>query len=129
MARFLSPEWFEEVQRATPAGDGQPDGADPLVLQQVVTGTPHGEVRYTVIVAGSRVARVETEPAGAEPDLTITVDWATACAVAQGRISTQQALMEGRLRIRGNLSLLAGHLAQLGGVDPVPAAVRRTTTY
>jgi len=128
MARFLSPEWFEEVKRATPPGEGQADGADPLVLQQVVTGTPEGEVRYVVIVARSRVPRIEAA-GGAEPDLTITVDWPTACAVAQGAVSTQQALMEGRLRVRGNLSLLAGRLTELNGIDPVPAEVRRTTTY
>ncbi len=128
MARFLSPEWFDEVQRATPPGQAQPAGANPLVVEQVVTGTPEGEVRYVVVVGGSS-PRIETGPAGAEPDLTFTVDWPTACAVAQGGISTQQALTDGRLRVRGNLSRLAGRLADLNGIDPVPPEVRRTTTY
>jgi hypothetical protein len=97
------------------------------VVEQVVTGTPDGEVRYVVV--GGASPRIETGPAGAEPDLTFTVDWPTACAVAQGGISAQQALTDGRLRVRGNLSRLAGRLADLNGIDPVPPEVRRTTTY
>jgi SCP-2 sterol transfer family len=130
MARFLSPEWFDQVRYATPPNE--PPGDDsplvPLVVEQVVTGTPDGEVRY-VIVADRQSPRIETGPPEAEPDVTITVDWPTACAVAQGALSTQQALMEGRLRVRGNLTRLGGRVAELNGLDPIPPDVRRTTTF
>src|ERR1700677_1056754 len=63
------------------------------------------------------------------PDLTITCDWATATAMAQGHLSAQTALMDGRLRVRGNLARLAGCAADLVGLDPVPAEVRHQTTY
>jgi hypothetical protein len=130
VARFLSAEWFAEIDRYAPqeAGEGPQ-----LVLEQVVHDTPEGEVRYRVIVRGE-FAHIEPAPAhgnGATtaPDLTIASDWATAAAIAQGQLSTQAALMAGRLRIRGSLVRLARRGARLAGLDPVPPEVRRRTTY
>ena len=143
MARFLSADWFAEIAAvAAVAADMPPEaasagqmaaGGEQLVLEQVVHGTPDGEVRYRV-VARNRAARIEpvgvtsNGPSGA-PDLTISCDWATAVAMAQGHLSAQGALMAGRLRVRGNLARLSGWAADLTGLDPVPPAVRRRTTY
>lgn len=140
MARFLSDEWFADIRRHQPAaggpGPGPVDAA--LVVEEVVPDAPGGEVRYRVVIAGAAAriaAKQQPEPDrdpagdGAEPDLTITCDWETAASLAQGRLSAQAALMDGRLRIRGNLSRLAGGAAQLAGLDPVPPEVRARTTY
>jgi hypothetical protein len=138
MARFLSADWFAEVARDGPPGPAGTSSAgakhaEQLVLEQVVHGTPDGEVRYRV-VARDRTAHIE--PIGtthngpnAAPDLTISCDWATAVALAQGNLSAQGALMAGRLRVRGNLARLSGWAAGLAGLDPVPPEVRRRTTY
>jgi hypothetical protein len=138
MARFLSPDWFDEVGHAArPACDaaGADDGA--LVLEQVVRDTPDGEVRYRVVVTSGRayIERPSANGAGTEsgaagpPDLRITCDWSTAAAMAQGLLSAQAALLEGRLRVKGDLARLSGRAADLAGLDPVPEAVRRQTTY
>jgi hypothetical protein len=152
MARFLSEAWFEEIESARADGS-DPSGsenathpADRLVLQQVVTGTPEGEVSYLVVIEEGR-ARVERPPAasGAEQpatgggdraggdragvDLTITCDWQTATAIAQGGLSTQRALMQGRLRVRGTPTAVLGRSLQLANIDPVPPEVRKNTTY
>jgi hypothetical protein len=131
MARFLSAEWFGEIADQRPA---EPAGEPGLVLEQVVQGTPDGEVRYRVVVGGGRA---HIEPAGdaqapgriPSPDLTIACDWPTASAMAQGQLSAQAALMAGRLRVRGSLARLSGRVADLAGLDPVPPEVRRRTTY
>ena len=126
MAGFLSPEWFAEVAAAT---DGEAPPAGALVLEQVVDGTPYGQVRYLVLVgAGKAFVR----PAGdgdLAADLTITCDWETASAIAKGELSAQRALMQGRLRIRGGAAALAGRAADLAGTDPVPAEVRKNTNF
>jgi hypothetical protein len=128
MARFLSPEWFDEiVRRQPPAVDEGPPGQR-LVIEQVVRDGPDGEVRYRVVIAGS-AARIEPAANAPAADLTITCDWATATAMAQGGLPAQAALMQGRLRIRGNLARLAGRGSDLVGLDPVPADVRARTTY
>jgi hypothetical protein len=137
MPRFLSVDWFAEVardERPQPAGAGPGEtSGNQLVLEQVVHGTPDGEVRYRV-VARDRTAHIELVGAIrngplAAPDLTISCDWATAVAMAQGLLSAQGALMAGRLRVHGNLARLAGWAADLTGLDPVPPEVRRRTTY
>ncbi len=102
---------------------------DRLVLEQVVTGSPHGNVRYFVVVEGNNARLVEPGFARQVADLTITTDWDTATAMAKGELATQAALMQGRLRVRGNLAKLAGRAGDLAGLDPVPEAVRKNTTY
>lgn len=141
MVRFLSPEWFAAVASSAPPRPAGLPAAEPddLVLEQVVRNGPDGEVRYRVVVTG-RAAYIEApavsdreDPAeaasGRAPDLTIACDWATATQVAQGTLSTQAALMAGRLRISGNMARLSGRAADLVGLDPVPESVRRRTTY
>jgi hypothetical protein len=129
VARFLSSEWFDELAAGSAPLPPETD-AGSLVIEQVVEGTPDGDVRYRVIVRAGQ-ARVERGQGGGAPavDLTITADWVTACAIAQGTLSTQRALMEGRLRVRGSTSRLSGHESDLVGLDPVPPEVRDRTTY
>jgi hypothetical protein len=127
MARYLSPEWFDDVLAHQRPLIPQTVGA-PLVVDQVVSCTPDGEVRYRVVVSGGR-AVVEAPPREGEPDLTIACDWATATALAQGTLGSQAALLEGRLRVRGNLARIASSVGGLAGVDPIPPEVRRRTTF
>jgi hypothetical protein len=127
MARYLSAAWFEEVARQQPAGEP----AEPvLTLAQVVTGAPGvpgGEVRYRVVVG--RDGAVLRAGDGPGADVTFTADWATAKAVADGSLSMQAALGAGRVRVGGDLGLLATHQALLSGLDPVPEPVRAATTW
>jgi hypothetical protein len=128
MARYLSPEWFSQV---TAAASPPRDTGALMVLEQVVRDTPDGEVAYRVVV-GQGDARIVWPIAGdaPPPDMRISCDWATAVAVAKGDLSAQRALMQGKLRVRGNPSRLAGDPAVgIGGFDPVPDAVRNSTTY
>jgi SCP-2 sterol transfer family protein len=153
MPRFLSDEWFDAVRLHSGHDEPEPSGhhddtteptpshhleahhsihgprPDRLVLEQVVTGSPHGNVRYFVIVEDNHARLVESGFARQVADLTITTDWDTATAMAKGELATQAALMQGRLRVRGNLAKLAGRAGDLAGLDPVPEAVRKNTTY
>jgi alkyl sulfatase BDS1-like metallo-beta-lactamase superfamily hydrolase len=121
VARYLSEAWFEEVAAATPTG------TDGLTLQQVVTGTPDGEVRYHVGVSnGSAWVRAGQAEA---PDATFTEDYSTAAAVARGELSVHTALLEGRIRVAGDMAVLSARQDELAGLDPVPWAVRAATTF
>lgn len=141
MTRFLSDEWFDAVRSHSAhdqPGDKEPGHPphsvhgphpDRLVLEQVVTGSPEGNVRYFVVVENGKARLVEPGFARQVADLTITTDWETAAAMAKGELATQAALMQGKLRVRGNLTKLAGRASELAGLDPIPEAVRRATTY
>lgn len=134
MPRFLSSEWFDAVRLH--ASDDEPGNARPdhhspdrLLLEQVVTGTPDGTVRYVVVVEKGSARLLQPGAPDQAADLILTTDWDTAAAIAKGELATQAALMQGRLRVRGNLAKLAGRSGDLGGLDPMPQAVRKTTTY
>ena len=131
MARFLSPEWFDDVRTDTEgaaSGSDAPAG-DRLVLRQVVRATPDGDVVYHVTVEAGCVRILPPGEDAGSPDLTITTDWDTAAAIAQGKVAAQAALIEGRLRVKGNLAAIASHAAGLPGLDPVSASARDRTTY
>jgi hypothetical protein len=123
LARFLSERWFADVQAAAPDPGGEPVA----VLEQAVEGGPAGSVVYRVemLPAGARIVWPVPDEAPA-PALRITCGWDTAVAIARGELSTTRALMEGRLRVRGDLRRLP---AAGSGGDPVPAPVRAATAY
>ena len=123
MARFLSDAWFDEVAAAAPPLTLPPT----LVLQQIVTGGPDGEVGYHVSVGGGR-ARLSRGHAGT-PDATFREDYATAAAIARGEQTIQAALLAGQIQVGGNMATLSARHDDLVGLDPIPAAVRAATTY
>ena len=134
MARFLSAAWFDDLAEHA---EGRPEkiveGGE-WVVEQVVTGTPEGAVRYQVAGGRSSVDVRLVEPPRQQDQaptthLTFTSDYQTAAAIARGELSTQAALLEGRIRVSGDLASLTDHLERLAGVDLVPAPVRASTTY
>lgn len=119
MARYLSADWFEAARTPVPS--------KAVVLEQVVRDTPDGTVVYRVHAGAGRAAIEWPVPDGApEPHLRITSDWTTAVAVARGELSTQNALMQGKLRVSGNPTVAVDEVA---GADALPPEVRRTTTF
>jgi hypothetical protein len=123
VARFLSGPWFQEVAAAGEAAPERPV----LILQQVVTGTPEGDVRYHVAVGDGRAVLA---PGQAEhPDATFTQDYATAVAVARGEIATQTALLAGRIVVAGDMGSLSLQHDSLTDLDPLTEAVRTATTF
>lgn len=127
MARFLSPEWFAALGAAT--GDETAAlTSSRWVIEQVVTGAPEGDVRYQVIVDDGGTTRIHAG-AGATPTVTFTSAYPTAAAIARGELSTHGALMDGRVRVSGDLGAMADALGHVVGTDLVPDAVRDSTTY
>jgi putative sterol carrier protein len=125
MARFLSDEWFAEVELL--ATGSVPGGGGVLVVEQMVTGTPDGDVRYQVVTGpeGTAVRR----RGGARPHVVMTTDYPTASAIAQGRLSAAAAVSDGRVRVSGNLRGMAGAAEVMAAADLVPAGVRQRTSY
>lgn len=134
MARFLSPEWFEDLQRQAgptgPAGDDPTSSPGATVVEQLVRAAPDGDVVYRIEVSAGR-ARLVWPVAGdaPPPDLRITTDWTTAVALARGEMSTHGALVQGLLRFSGRPEGLGLSAEALAGLDPVPPEVRSETTY
>lgn len=127
MVRFLSAEWvaaLDEAARRDERLAALPPDVD-LVVEQVVTGTPDGDVTYHVTL-GSGTATVQAGPAPS-PTVRFTQDLATALDIASGRGSAQRAFMTGKLRVGGDLRVLLDHGEALAQLDDAFAAVRAQT--
>ena len=124
MVRFLSEAWFDAIAEST--GPANRTGAAGITVQQVVTDTPDGEVRYAVTISDER-ATVRAGQA-ARADVTFTGDYSTAVAIARGEVTAQAALLAGRIRVAGNVASLMSR-TDLTYDDLIPPAVRAATSY
>ena len=143
MPRFLTPEWVDGFNAAlvgvefpVPGPDAGLAAADGrFSVAQEVRGTPDGDVRL-VLRAGDGALTLAVGPLpsppvdGSDPvDVTIALGYEDAAALATGRLSPADALTAGRIRVRGDLSVL------VAGQELVQAARRHTraldadTTY
>jgi putative sterol carrier protein len=129
VARFASPEWIDELDRAISADPAlQQVRADvSLVVEQTVTDGPDGDAVWHVVVDCGRV-RVRRGNAP-EPDVTFNQTYATAAAIARGELSAQTAFMIGQLKVGGDVSLLMAHQDTFDGVEDVFEAVRAATEF
>ena len=127
MARYLSAEWVESFDAALGAIDLrdaiEAAGADSLLVAdgtfsvaQVVDDGPQGTVRTVLTVADGR-AHLALDPDGsasADADVILALGYADALAMALGELEPADALANGRIRVRGDLSALVAAQDVLG---------------
>jgi len=128
VARYLSPEWFDDLN-ATARSRPEPAPVDSahLSLQQVVTGGPDGDVRYWVRLDEGKVTAGLGE--AESPDAVISQSYDTAVGVVRGDTRVQAALMSGEIRLAGNIATLIDHQDALRGLDETFAELRARTSY
>jgi putative sterol carrier protein len=98
VARFLSAEWIDVVRSAVPTvGDAS--------VECAVTGGPDGDVKLHA--AGSEVTLGGLENA----DVSLTVPYAEAIAIAHGELEPSVAFMQGRMKTAGDPGKLLDLLA------------------
>lgn len=129
MAKYLSQEWIEDLDRAAQASELVRAAAPDLdfVVEHEVTGGPGGTVRYHIVFERGS-ARLRAGPAE-RADACFTEDHATAVAVSSGEINAQSAFMTGRLRVRGDMDKLIAAQPAIEALDRALEAARARTTY
>ena len=126
MARFLSPEWLTQLAAAAGASSLRERAAGlDLSIRQVVRGTPDGDVAYTVRLRDGTVTVVPDGTAHVE----LTSDYATAAAISQGRLSPVTAFASGRLKLGGQVGVLAGQAGLLSELGDLFGSLRASTEY
>jgi putative sterol carrier protein len=118
--KFLTEEWATAMTDALNSSDEFKSAASgqQTKLQQVVTDAPDGEAKYYFVLAdgSAEVSLGELSDA----DATITQNYETASAINKSELNAQQAFMQGKLKISGNMM----KLMQLQGVfNAMPKAV------
>ena len=139
MPRFLSPEWVNAFDAALQGvvlpdlgedtGIAASDGR--FTVAQNVHGGPDGEVTLLMTAdAGSlRMALVDGDSSDPRPDVTIVVSYEDAAALSTGELRAADAITAGRIRVRGDLSVLAAGQAMLVAAQPHIQSLAANTTY
>ena len=139
MPRFLTPEWVAAVNAALDgvtlpepgpeAGLAAADGR--FTVAQEVRDTPDGDVRLVLRAAEGAIA-LELRPLDASEvpaEVTIALGYEDAAALSAGRLSPAEALTAGRIRVRGDLSVLAAGQDLLAAAREYTRALDADTTY
>jgi putative sterol carrier protein len=110
--KFLSEEWASAMTEALNSSDEFKSAASgqSVKLQQVVTDAPDGETKYYFTLDGGNVDVSLGELPDAEA--TLTQNYETAVAITKQELNPQNAFMQGKLKISGNMM----KLMQLQGV-------------
>ncbi|MDQ4095725.1 MAG: SCP2 sterol-binding domain-containing protein [Actinomycetota bacterium] len=119
--KFLSEEWAQAMTQALNDSEEFKSAASnqQAKLQQVVTDTPDGgEGKYYFVLDNGSAQVSLGELSDAEA--TISQNYETAVAITKSELNAQQAFMQGKLKISGNMM----KLMQLQGVfNAMPKAV------
>jgi hypothetical protein len=125
VAAFASPEWIEQLDAAGVAVDPAVD----FELEQVVTGSPYGDVRYRLTLSRGRLRVRAATPDAGPPDAVLTVAYPTAVDLATGKRTGSDAFEEGLVRFHGDLTRLQDARAALAAAAEALAAAVTGTTY
>jgi putative sterol carrier protein len=147
VARYLSPEWAEEFNEALSSVVLPSPGPDATLataggrftVVQEIRDSPDGDLRLTLRVdLGSLRVRIDpliNMPAGTEGrdedrvDVTIALSYEDASAMSSGELSPAEALNTGRIKVRGDLSVLVATQEILAAARASTQTVGSTTTY
>lgn len=101
--KFLSDEWLSEVESRLNSHEGFQNAArgQAAKLQQEVTGTPDGDIKYGFVLDGGKIQLIRGEIDA--PEATINQTYETAVGLSKGELTGQAAFMQGKMKITGNL--------------------------
>jgi putative sterol carrier protein len=106
---FLTPEWIEAAKRIRDESEApNTPPAHTIRMNQVITDAPFTDDEIKVFMDTSD-GEVNLDLGELEsPDLTVTVDWATAKAifVDQNPQAGMQAFMAGKVKVQGDMTKL-----------------------
>ena len=122
--KFLTEEWIAEAKRIRDENSGDtPAPAHAVRMNQVITEVPFGDGEIQAHMDTSS-GEIEMELGHLEnPDLTVTLDYATAKAIlVDGNPQAgMQAFMAGKVKVQGDMTKLMA--MQSGAADPTAAKV------
>ena len=103
MAKWLSPEWFDET-RALAADQPDRPGASAR-MQYEVTGGPEGEVKYYWVLEDGHL-RESALGVLADAEVTLTTAWSDAVAIQKAEFDANAAFMQGKVKVAGNMGMV-----------------------
>ena len=129
MARYLSPAWIADLDALVAADPtlGRVALTTRLEVAVRVTGTPDGDVAYSLRAVAGVISVGSGGTDGA--DVELTTDYATARAIATNTMNAQVAFLSGRLRLEGDLDRLIACQPVFAALDAAVTALRDKTAF
>lgn len=131
---FLSSEWIEAMSAAAEARTAPAD--DPLADVELRIDQVVDDVAWQVAVDHGRLSVSALPPAEGDDehsdpsgDVRLSMDRATAVALARQRESVLDAFIAGRIRVGGDLRALLDNQKALAAIEDVFGPVRAETSY
>ena len=122
--QFLTPEWVEAAKAIREEfADQAPAPAHVVRMNQIITEVPFGDTDVKAFMdtseGGMNMDLGELE----NPDLTVTVDYATAKAIlVDGNPQAgMQAFMAGKIKVQGDMTKMMA--LQAGGQDAIASQI------
>lgn len=123
MASFFSPQWVSEVDAAVKAAPEVCAAAagKQLVLEQVASDSPAGEVAYHLVVDNGTVSALPGQ--SDNPTVSITGPWQIYVRINKGEISPPVALLSGKARVTGQRGVLLKEQKLFAAIDRATRSV------
>ncbi|MGH9097304.1 MAG: SCP2 sterol-binding domain-containing protein [Acidimicrobiales bacterium] len=140
MLPFLSPEWVAAFDAALDGvkvpGPGDDAGLAAIggrfTVIQEVHGAPGGDLTLALTVSDGTLhlsRSPDLQVAGDAADVAISLAYEDAVALSKGELVAAEALTAGRIRVRGDLSVLVASQQMLASAQPHVRALTADTTY
>ena len=98
-------------------------------LRLVVEGGPEGTRRIVLGVESGAISLTEDPDEELPADVIIALGWADAVALFDGALSAPEAITQGKIRVRGDLSVLVAGQELLVAAAPALAGLRGATEH
>lgn len=140
MPRFLSPEWAKAFDSALdgvtvpgPTADaGLAAVGGRFTVVQEIHDAPTGDVTVVLVVADGTLhlsLAADREAASDSADVSISLSYQDAASLSRGELAAAEALGAGRIRVRGDLSVLVASQRMLATAQQYVQALAAQTTY
>jgi alkyl sulfatase BDS1-like metallo-beta-lactamase superfamily hydrolase len=128
MPKWLSQEWLDE-QRRLAADQPERPGATAR-MQYVITGGPSGDIRYYWVLEDGRLLENQLGDLD-DKELTLTQSYEDALLIQKGELDEQNAFMQGRIKVEGNMAKLMALLPITSSPEykALQAQIREITEY